>query len=149
MILYADTSSLVKLYVEEVGSDAVRELVRKADMVASCRVALPEMVSALTRRHHNRQIETAVYELLIQAVRNDWKHIVALEFDEQLAADLVRCHALRGYDAVHLASAVRLAANNQVSMLFSSYDQQLIQAAVDEGLSCNADSVHGSPPDRQ
>jgi predicted nucleic acid-binding protein len=134
MILYADTSSLVKLYVEEAGSDAVRELVRKADMVASCLVALPEMVSALTRRHHNRQIETPVYELLIQAVRNDWKHLVVLAFDEQLAADLVKRHALRGYDAVHLASAVQLSKNDQVDMVFSSYDQQLMQAANDEGL---------------
>jgi uncharacterized protein len=134
MILYADTSSLVKLYVEEAGSDAVRELVRKADMVASCRVALPEMVSALTRRRHNRQIEPPVYELLIQAVHNDWKHLVTLEFDEQLAADLVKRHALRGYDAVHLASAVQLSNNDQVNMVFSSYDQQLMQAANDEGL---------------
>jgi uncharacterized protein len=134
MILYADTSSLVKLYVEEAGSDAVRELVRKADMVASCRVALPEMVSALTRRYHNRQIETPLYELLIQAVRNDWKHLVVLEFDEQLAADLVKRHALRGYDAVHLASAVQLSNKDQVNMVFSSYDHQLMQAAKDEGL---------------
>lgn len=134
MILYADTSSLVKLYVEEAGSDAVRELVRKADMVASCRVALPEMVSALTRRYHNRQIETPLYELLIQAVRNDWKHLVVLEFDEQLAADLVKRHALRGYDAVHLASVLRLATKDNVQVLFSSYDQQLTQAAADEGL---------------
>lgn len=141
MILYADTSSLVKLYVEEAGSDAVRELVRKADMVASCRVALPEMVSALTRRHHNRQIETPVYELLIQAVRNDWKHLVALEFDEELAADLVKRHALRGYDAVHLASAVQLSNNDQVDMVFSSYDQQLVQAANDEGLVTTVNSL--------
>jgi len=141
MILYADTSSLVKLYVEEAGSDAVRELVRKADMVASCRVALPEMVSALTRRHHNRQIETPVYELLIQAVRNDWKHLVALEFDEQLTADLVKRHALRGYDAVHLASAVQLSNNDQVNMVFSSYDQQLMQAANDEGLVTTVNSL--------
>lgn len=141
MILYADTSSLVKLYVEEAGSDAVRELVRKADMVASCRVALPEMVSALTRRHHNRQIETPVYELLIQAVHNDWKHLVALEFDEQLAADLVKRHALRGYDAVHLASAVQLSNNDQVNMVFSSYDQQLMQAANAEGLVTTVNSL--------
>lgn len=141
MILYADTSSLVKLYVEEAGSDAVRELVRKADMVASCRVALPEMVSALTRRHHNRQIETPVYELLIQAVHNDWKHLVALEFDEQLAADLVQRHALRGYDAVHLASAVQLSNSDQVNMVFSSYDQQLMQAANDEGLVTTVNSL--------
>lgn len=134
MILYADTSSLVKLYVEETGSDAVRSLVHKADMVASCRIALPEMVSALTRRHNNRQIEPQQFDLLIQAVRTDWKHIIALDIDEQLAADLALKHCLRGYDAVHLASALCLAAKEQVKVLFSSYDQQLMQAAKGEGL---------------
>jgi predicted nucleic acid-binding protein len=134
MILYTDTSSLVKLYVEEPGSDLVRGLVNKADMVACCRVALPEMVSALTRRYNNRQIEPQQFELLVEAVRTDWKHIVVLDVDEQLAADLALKHGLRGYDAVHLASALRLAGKDHVQLLFSSYDQQLIRAAADEGL---------------
>ncbi len=134
MILYADTSSLVKLYVEEFGSDAVRGSVNKADMVATCRIALPEMISALTRRYNNRQIEPATFDLLVQAVRSDWRQIVALDVDEQLAADLVQRHGLRGYDAVHLAAALKVAAKEQVNLLFSAYDQHLIQAASDEGL---------------
>lgn len=45
MILYLDTSSLVKLYVEEEYSDMVKEWVREAETVSTCRVAYPEAVS--------------------------------------------------------------------------------------------------------
>jgi predicted nucleic acid-binding protein len=39
MTLYLDTSSLVKLYVDEVGSDEVRDLVAEAAVVATSIVA--------------------------------------------------------------------------------------------------------------
>ena len=48
MTLYLDTSSLVKLYVEEVGSNDVRNLVTRATVVATSIVAYPETRSALT-----------------------------------------------------------------------------------------------------
>jgi predicted nucleic acid-binding protein len=41
VILYLDTSSLVKLYVEEMHSDKVREWLEEAELVATCRVAYP------------------------------------------------------------------------------------------------------------
>ncbi len=134
MILYADTSSLVKLYVEETGSDYVRKCLQKADIVATCRIALPEMLSALTRRFNNHQIEPDTFDLLVKAVRADWRHIVALDVDEHPAADLVQRYGLRGYDAVHLACAIKLAAREQLNLIFSSFDQQLVQAASAEGL---------------
>jgi predicted nucleic acid-binding protein len=134
MILYCDTSSLVKLYVEEDRSRDVHTWVREADMVATCRVALPEMVSALTRRFNKHDLDQQRYELLLHSVRHDWRHIVALDIDEQLAADLAQRHGLRGYDAVHLACAVRLAATEGISMLFSAFDAHLVRAATTEGL---------------
>ena len=42
MILYLDTSSLVKLYVQEAGSEDVQELVEKARLVVTSQVAYPE-----------------------------------------------------------------------------------------------------------
>jgi len=50
LILYLDTSSIVKLYIEESGADAVRRWVEDAEVLASCRVAYPEFISALSRR---------------------------------------------------------------------------------------------------
>lgn len=42
MILYLDTSALVKLYVRERGSVSVRALVEQADVVASSVIAYAE-----------------------------------------------------------------------------------------------------------
>jgi predicted nucleic acid-binding protein len=134
MILYCDTSSLVKLYVEEEGSAAVGAWVAKADMVATCRVALPEMISALTRRFNSRDLDQDCYRRLQEAIRADWQHLVALDFDEHLAADLAERHALRGFDAVHLSAALRLATRDQLTLAFSSFDDRLNQAARAEGL---------------
>ena len=47
MILYLDTSSLVRLYVDESGSADVRRLVEQAEIVAASVVAYPEARAAL------------------------------------------------------------------------------------------------------
>jgi uncharacterized protein with PIN domain len=50
MILYLDTSALVKLYVEEPGSRAVRALLERAQVVSTSRVAYVEMWAGLARK---------------------------------------------------------------------------------------------------
>ena len=50
MILYLDTSSLAKLYLEEDYSDLVRDWVEEAEAVATSRIAYPEALSAFVRR---------------------------------------------------------------------------------------------------
>ena len=42
MILYLDTSALVKLYIEEPGSERVREALNEAPIVSTSRVAYVE-----------------------------------------------------------------------------------------------------------
>ncbi|RNC70743.1 MAG: PIN domain-containing protein [Desulfuromonadales bacterium] len=135
MILYLDTSSLVKLYVEEAHSDAVRQWVESAEAVATCRVAYPEMMSALTRRYNGGDLPREGYETLAECFAGQWEHIVALDFDEIEAGRLVREYGLRGFDAVHLAAAKLLSDDNgAVEVAFSSFDKKLNGAAEAEGL---------------
>ena len=54
MILYLDTSSLVKLYVEEPGSPGVRAIVDEAEVVATSVVACAEAAAAFARRKRER-----------------------------------------------------------------------------------------------
>ncbi len=136
MILYLDTSSLVKLYVEEVNSDKVREWVQEAEIVATCRVAYPETVSAFTRRFNSGDMSKNDYEGLLNCFSDDWGSVVALDFDEIDAGVMVKKHGLRGFDAVHL-SAARLfinRINKPAIMAFSSFDTSLNKAAAAEGL---------------
>ena len=72
MILFLDTSALVKLYVEEPHSVAVREWVDEAEVVAACRVAYPEAVSALNRRMRAGDLSKSGYGVAFRAFRRDW-----------------------------------------------------------------------------
>ena len=51
MILYLDTSSLLKLYVEESGTADVQAGAESAEVVATSVVAYPEGIAAVARRH--------------------------------------------------------------------------------------------------
>jgi hypothetical protein len=64
--------ALAKLYVEEAHSSAVREWVDEAEVVAVCRVAYPEAVSALTRRMRAGDLSKSAYGVASRALRRDW-----------------------------------------------------------------------------
>jgi uncharacterized protein len=135
LILYLDTSSIVKLYLAEAHSPDVRGWSEKAEIVATCRVAYPEMVSALTRRYRSRDLSKPDYELLLKTFHAEWSHFAVVDFDEITAGRLAEKHGLRGFDAVHLATAKQLK-NSQphISLAFSSFDSDLNKAAAAEKL---------------
>ena len=62
MILYLDTSALVKLYVKEPGSQAVRALLEKAQIVSTSRVAYVEMRAGLARKLRQGELSEEKYE---------------------------------------------------------------------------------------
>ena len=134
MIIYLDTSSLVKLYVEEAYSESVREWTAEAEVIATCRVAHPEALSAMTRRYNSGDIAKKEYEKLVNAFVGEWESYAAVDFDEIEAGRLVRKYGLRGFDGVHLASAKLLASvDASVQVVFSSFDERLNNAARSEG----------------
>ncbi len=136
MILYLDTSSLVKLYLDEEGSGKVREIVAEAEMVVTSRIACPEFYSALTRRRNSHEIFKKDYDKLCKAFDIDWERISVLDFDERQAGKLVRQHGLRGADAIHLSSVMQLGGGDEkLDIAFSSCDRKLNEAAAAEGFS--------------
>jgi len=135
--LYLDTSSLVKLYVEEQGSTLVREAVQQAEMVATSAIAYVEARAALSRRRRERYLSPSDYKRTVQEFNADWQHYISLEVTDPLtrkAAELAEAHALRAYDAIHLASARLLSERVSEQVLFSSWDSNLLAAARREGL---------------
>lgn len=133
MILYLDTSSLVKLYIDEPGSKDVQRLVEEAELVATSVVAYAEARAALARRRREKYLKPAGYRLAKTALDADWDSILTLEVAEALAKNagaLAERHRLRGFDALHLASyllIVREFAGEKVR--FSSADRTLDAAA--------------------
>ena len=133
MILYLDTSALVKLYIEESHSGDVRRWADDAEIVATCRVAYAEAVSALNRRMRAGDMTRNIYGSALKALKRDWDRLAIVDFREIEAGRLAAKHGLRGFDAIHLSAAVVLASVPAgPDVWFSSFDSALNRAAAGE-----------------
>ncbi len=132
MILYLDTSSLVKVYVEEEGSPAVREQVDRAEVVATSVVAYAETRAALARQRREGGLTAAAFDRARADFEEDWPSYVTLEVSEAVyreAGDLAEKHHLRALDSLHLASYMLLFGDGTKQIRFSSFDERLNRAA--------------------
>jgi predicted nucleic acid-binding protein len=147
MILYLDTSCLVKLYINETGSDVVRDAVIAAEVVATSLIAYPEARSALARRSRESAVVGRANREILSAFEKDWNKMSRIALTESLADDageLAGQYSLRGSDAIHLASAVMLMEEGQAPVTFLCADYKLNTAAKSEGLKVPADGVWGN-----
>ena len=139
MILFCDTSALVKLYIVEVGSDELKLQVQQAEAVAVCRIAWAEAYTALSRRAREVPEDAFIIEQAKSALAADWPHYVVLEVDQPLierAGDYADIFALRGHDSVQLAAAFETGRISQSPILFACFDSRLNKAAKLLGMSC-------------
>jgi uncharacterized protein len=135
LILYLDTSSLVKLYIAETHSNLVANWVEEAEIIATCRVAYPEMISALNRRFRNGDLTKRNYDLIMTQFAEEWGRCAVIDFDEITAGNLAATYGLRGFDGVHLSAALLLKSSKGTpEVAFSSFDQKLNEAASAENL---------------
>ena len=135
VILYLDTSSLLKLYVEEDHSEIVRDVTHNATGLFTCRITYPEARSALARRHREGALTETAYRRIITQLDEDWEALFIIDFDERLAGELTERHAIRGFDAVHLAAALSLVSDSpDIDVRFSTFDARLQIAATAESL---------------
>ena len=137
MILYLDTSALVKLYAEEDGSGLVRRVVRDSDVVATSVVAYAEARSALARKSRSREISRPALTQCKREFERDWLRLHRLPIDETLvrkAGQLAEEHALRALDALHLATADSLQIALRDTVTFACFDDALNGAAEAHGL---------------
>jgi len=137
MVVYLDTSSLVKLYVEEKGSSAVASMLETATVVATSLIAYAEARSAFSRRFREKAFTRSEYKKIVSSLEADWEHLMALNVTKELvfsAGNLAEKHGLRGFDAIHLASAIVLQQEISGSVLFSCSDRRLQIASQKEGL---------------
>lgn len=137
MTVYLDTSALVKLYIDEPGSAEVVDLIGRADLVATSTLAYPEMRAALARRRRERTLTPKELTRVRQQFDDDWALFLVLSCDGQLArraGALAELHALRGGDAVHLASFERLLSSTTGEPVhFLGADDRLNRAAAKLG----------------
>ena len=132
MIAFCDTSALVKLYLLEVESDAVKALAANSEAVAACRIAWAEAYAALSRRAREVPADTLSIRQAKQALTTDWPHYLIVEVTQAVVAragDFADTFALRGYDSVQLAAAYEAKQVSGLPLTFACFDSRLNKAA--------------------
>jgi len=135
MLLYCDASALVKVYLTEDHTEAVRRRIVAADVVATHAVAYVEARSALARRRSAGDLPAPAHDEALALIDADWSRWAVVPMDERRAGQLAARHGLRALDAVHLAAALALReAGPEATLSFCTFDERQLAAAQAEGL---------------
>lgn len=137
MIVYLDTSSLVKLYVEEINTEKIRNFVRNAATVSTSKIAYAEARAAFAKKQKKEGFSLKVLRKIVEDFNRDWESYFVIEITDGLirfAGDIAEKYLLRGFDSIHLASAIHLKNKIDSAIYFSSYDTRLNQSAEKEGI---------------
>ncbi len=132
MRVFFDTSALTKRYVEEEGSEQVRDLCAAADALGVSVLVVPELISTLCRLVREGRLSTADYQSLKSAVQADLSDADLCDLSQDAFEQAIRClerHPLRALDALHVGSALVYQPD-----LFVSADHRQAEAADREGL---------------
>lgn len=132
MILFCDTSALVKLYIAEDLSREMRALAGTAAVVAVCRIAWAEMMAAMARRARESPSDAQALDIAGQRLRADWPQYAVVEVTQaivELAGNYADTFALRAYDCVQLAAARSLQELAGDEVQFACFDTRLCKAA--------------------
>ncbi len=133
MTLYLDTSSLVKLYVTEAGTEVIRQLVGDANVVATSVVAYAETRAALARLRREGALTASKLTSAKREFEEQWPSYLTLEATDALcraAGELAEKYSVRGFDSIHLASFAEIARRAGTDdTRFSSFDERLNKAA--------------------
>jgi uncharacterized protein len=137
MILFLDTSALVKLYVVEEGSDLTRHAAQEADSLAVSRIAWAEFHAALARRARMVPTDETALAEAKNALASQWPDFLVVDLSQhivELAGEHADLYALRAYDAVQLATASHLASQSGHLVKFACFDRRLTKAAAAQGM---------------
>ena len=134
MNVYFETSAIIKLVVEEEGSTDASDIWNAADLLVTSRLSYPEARAALAAAHRGGRISRRQLDGAKAALDERFAEMELIEVTEDLArsaGDLAEERGLRGYDAVHLASALTLGLEDTVVI---TWDRELAAAAQRAGL---------------
>jgi predicted nucleic acid-binding protein len=114
---------------DETGSELAVELWDRAAILVSSQLLYPEARAALAAGARGGRIGESEHLSAVATLEDLYAQLRTVAIDEPLArhaGDLAAQHALRGYDAVHLACALQLHGDD---ILLATWDNALNAAA--------------------
>lgn len=137
MIVYFDTSALIKRYFTELDSPAVVELWSRATLIATFQITYAEMKATFARMQREHSQQSMAAERARDTFGADWQSFERIAVDAEVNRwvdfALAR-YPLSGADSIHLASALRLRELVEEQVVFTCADVALVIAAKQEGL---------------
>jgi uncharacterized protein len=139
-LLFLDTSALVKLYVQEPGTDRLLPLFsdRPDNRFAVLAISVVEVRSAIRRRQRAGDIDASAATAILESVRSHMEtRFIRQMINETVidtALEMIDRYALRAYDAVQLAGCLVLSATAGEAFTFVCSDHPLLEAARSEQL---------------
>lgn len=137
MILYLDTSALVKRYIRETGTDEVIPLVENAGSVGSASLTKAEMAAALEKTVRQGWIKRKIALQAWQDFLDQWSSFTRLNISSgtiERASKLAWEYSLRGYGAIHLACAILWQETLETQINMATFDRDLWRASKKAGL---------------
>jgi uncharacterized protein len=137
---YLDSSAWVKRYYEEIGSDAMQELFGQEDIIACSPLGYVEVTSTLVRKHKANEMDAEALRVRLEDLNSDWVFFFKVHLTPEVltaAMSVAREMALRGADAVYLASALVLQGSEHSDgdeLILVTSDRELQAAAERAGL---------------
>ena len=132
MITYVDGSCLLKLVLEEDGSEVAALVWDAADVLASVALVVVEGRATLAAARRGRRLSSVQHQRARDEFMSLIDELTIVEVTEDLlavAAELAEQEGVRGDDAVHLAAALTVEAT-----VLTSADADLCDAAGRRGL---------------
>jgi predicted nucleic acid-binding protein len=139
-LYFLDTSALVKLYVQEPGTDQLLHLIGDypENRFAVLAISVVELRSAIRRRQRAGDIEASVTIAVLESVQ---RHMESRFLRQAVndtvidtALEMIDRYALRAYDAVQLAGCLVICRTAADAFTFVCSDHRLLEAARSEQL---------------
>jgi predicted nucleic acid-binding protein len=124
---YFETSAIVKLVIAEEGSQEAGAVWDASDVAITNRLAYAEARAALAAARRSRRLSSEALSDAKSALEGRFAELDLIEATDEVvrsAGDLAEDHALRGFDAIHLASALALGAE----VILVTWDRDLAKA---------------------
>jgi predicted nucleic acid-binding protein len=134
--IYFDTSVWLKLYIIDAGSVHMAELASTYQIVSSS-IILTESLSALKRRHANRELSKALLNRIVKQMTADITGINTMPLD---GCNLARAEKIvietpaGALDALHIAAALLFQELTMLRLPFVTADSRQAQSAEQVGL---------------
>jgi predicted nucleic acid-binding protein len=132
MRVFFDTSSFVKRFVKEVGSEQADDIMEKVSELGLSIICFPEIISALNRKLRSSLIAEKTYLDLKNRILEDIEDADVVNLTPDVlgkTTKLLEENSLRSLDAIHIACALEWQAE-----LFVSSDKRQVNAANKSGL---------------